>query len=183
LELIALGVLLVVSNFTRRARYANSVGDTNRFNLALRLGLRICSMDCRVRNGIPEWYPGRDQGHRTQNRARARRRIATSQAERPNSWQSGTSEVHRLASAQVNRGRLKVLPGCKGEPNMAARANWKGVLKVGEVSCPVALYTAASTAERITFHILNRKTGHRVHREFVDAETGKRVAEGIDQRI
>ena len=58
---------------------------------------------------------------------------------------------------------------------MAARANWKGVLKVGEVSCPVALYTAASTAERVSFHILNRKTGHRVHREFVDAETGERV--------
>ena len=58
---------------------------------------------------------------------------------------------------------------------MAARANWKGVLKIGEVSCPVALYTAASTAERIAFHILNRKTGHRVHREFVDAETGERV--------
>jgi DNA end-binding protein Ku len=49
---------------------------------------------------------------------------------------------------------------------MAARANWKGLLKVGELSCPVALHTAASTAERITFHILNRKTGHRVHREF-----------------
>jgi DNA end-binding protein Ku len=58
---------------------------------------------------------------------------------------------------------------------MAARANWKGVLKIGEVTCPVALYTAASTAERIAFHILNRKTGHRVHREFVDAETGKPV--------
>ena len=58
---------------------------------------------------------------------------------------------------------------------MAARANWKGVLKVGEVSCPVALYTAASTAERVSFHIPNRKTGHRVHREFVDAETGERV--------
>jgi DNA end-binding protein Ku len=58
---------------------------------------------------------------------------------------------------------------------MAARANWKGVLKIGEVSCPVALYTAASVAERITFHILNRKTRHRVHREFVDAETGEAV--------
>jgi DNA end-binding protein Ku len=58
---------------------------------------------------------------------------------------------------------------------MAARANWKGVLKIGEVSCPVALYTAASTTERVSFHILNRKTGHRVHREFVDTETGERV--------
>jgi len=58
---------------------------------------------------------------------------------------------------------------------MAARANWKGVLKIAEVTCPVALYTAASTAERIAFHILNRETGHRVHREFVDAETSKPV--------
>src|SRR3954462_3588022 len=58
---------------------------------------------------------------------------------------------------------------------MAARANWKGLLRVGEVSCPVALYTAVSTAERIAFHILNRKTGHRVHREFVNAQTGERV--------
>src|SRR5205085_6976608 len=63
---------------------------------------------------------------------------------------------------------------------MAVRANWKGIVKIGEVSCPVALYTAASTAERIAFHILNRKTGHRVHREFIDAETGERV-ESKDQ--
>src|SRR4051812_13714070 len=58
---------------------------------------------------------------------------------------------------------------------MAARANWKGVLKICEGAWPVALYTAASVAERITFHILNRKTRHRVHREFVDAETGEAV--------
>jgi DNA end-binding protein Ku len=63
---------------------------------------------------------------------------------------------------------------------MASRANWKGVLKIGEVACPVALYTAASTAERIAFHILNRNTEHRVHREFVDADTGERV-ESKDQ--
>jgi DNA end-binding protein Ku len=66
------------------------------------------------------------------------------------------------------------------ERTMASRANWKGVLKIGEVACPVALYTAASTAERIAFHILNRNTGHRVHREFVDADTGERV-ESKDQ--
>src|SRR5690242_1843601 len=58
---------------------------------------------------------------------------------------------------------------------MAPRANWKGILEIGAVSCPVALYTAASTAERVAFHMLNRKTGHRVHREFVDAETGAPV--------
>jgi DNA end-binding protein Ku len=58
---------------------------------------------------------------------------------------------------------------------MAPRANWKGFLKIGEVVCPIALYTAASTSERIAFRILNRKTGNRVRREFFDQETGKSV--------
>ena len=55
---------------------------------------------------------------------------------------------------------------------VAPRANWKGFIKLGEVSCPVALYTATSTSDRISFNILNRKTGNRVRREFVDSETG-----------
>jgi DNA end-binding protein Ku len=58
---------------------------------------------------------------------------------------------------------------------VAPRANWKGFLKVGELTCAVALYTAASTSERIAFHTLNRETGHRVRRQFVDEETGKPV--------
>ncbi|MDB5526735.1 MAG: Ku78, Ku70 and Ku80 are 70kDa and 80kDa subunit of the Lupus Ku autoantigen [Rhizobium sp.] len=58
---------------------------------------------------------------------------------------------------------------------MAPRANWKGFLKVGELNCAVALYTAASTSERIAFHMVNRDTGHRLNREFVDIETGKPV--------
>ena len=58
---------------------------------------------------------------------------------------------------------------------MAPRANWKGYLKFGEVTCPVALYTAASTSERIAFHTLNRATGNRVRREFIDSETEKPV--------
>ncbi|WP_199925130.1 non-homologous end joining protein Ku [Neorhizobium sp. SOG26] len=58
---------------------------------------------------------------------------------------------------------------------VAPRANWKGYLKVGELSCPVALYTAASTSDRVSFHIINRETGHRVQREMVDADTGKAV--------
>lgn len=58
---------------------------------------------------------------------------------------------------------------------MAPRANWKGFLKIGELSCPVALYTAASTSDRISFHTINRATGNRIRREFVDAETGRPV--------
>lgn len=59
---------------------------------------------------------------------------------------------------------------------MAARALWKGHLSIGELSCAVALYAAATTAERVSFHIVNRKTGNRVRREYVDVETGKPVA-------
>ena len=58
---------------------------------------------------------------------------------------------------------------------MAPRANWKGVLKIAEVMCPVSLYTAASTSERIVFHTLNRATGHRVERQYTDTETEKPV--------
>ncbi|WP_288427426.1 Ku protein [uncultured Agrobacterium sp.] len=55
------------------------------------------------------------------------------------------------------------------------RANWKGFIKFGEVSCAVALYTAASASERIAFNTLNRATGNRVRREFIDSETGEPV--------
>lgn len=58
---------------------------------------------------------------------------------------------------------------------MAPRALWKGFLKIDELVCPVALHAAASTAERMSFHIINRKTGDRVRREMVDEETGKPV--------
>ncbi|MBY5846430.1 Ku protein [Rhizobium leguminosarum] len=51
------------------------------------------------------------------------------------------------------------------------RAQWKGFLKFGEVSCGVALYTAASTSERITFNTINKATGNRVNRIFTDSET------------
>lgn len=59
---------------------------------------------------------------------------------------------------------------------MAPRANWKGHLQIAAVSCPVALYTAASSAEHIVFNTINRATGDRVRREFIDSETGAVVA-------
>ncbi|MFG1383265.1 non-homologous end joining protein Ku [Xanthobacter versatilis] len=56
-----------------------------------------------------------------------------------------------------------------------ARANWKGFIRFGDVTFAVALYTAASSSERIAFNTLNRSTGNRVRREFVDSETGQPV--------
>ncbi len=63
---------------------------------------------------------------------------------------------------------------------MAPRANWKGFLKVAQLTCQVGLFTAASTSERIAFHTLNRQTGNRVRRVFVDQESGEPV-ESEDQ--
>lgn len=58
---------------------------------------------------------------------------------------------------------------------MAPRPNWKGYLKLSLVSCPIALYPATSTSQRVRFNIINRETGNRIRNEVVDAETGEPV--------
>jgi DNA end-binding protein Ku len=58
---------------------------------------------------------------------------------------------------------------------MAPRANWKGYLKLSLVSCAVALFPATSTSQRVRFNIINRKTGHRVRYDVVDADTNDPV--------
>jgi Ku protein len=58
---------------------------------------------------------------------------------------------------------------------MLPRAYWKGSLKLSLVTCPVALYPAATTAERTRFHMINTETGNRLKQQMVDAETGEVV--------
>ena len=58
---------------------------------------------------------------------------------------------------------------------MAPRAYWKGFLKLSLVSCPISLFPATSAREKISFHQLNKETGHRVRYRKVDAETGDEV--------
>jgi DNA end-binding protein Ku len=58
---------------------------------------------------------------------------------------------------------------------LSTRASWKGFLQIADVTAPVGLYAATSTSERIALLTINRPTGHRVRREFVDAETGEAV--------
>lgn len=58
---------------------------------------------------------------------------------------------------------------------MSARAIWKGHLSIGDLGCAVALYSAVNGAERTAFHIINRDTGHRVRREYVDEDSGRPV--------
>ncbi len=63
---------------------------------------------------------------------------------------------------------------------MAARSIWKGYLKLSLVSCAVAIYPSTNSSSRIRFNTLNRKTGNRVQRQYIDSETGEPV-ESDDQ--
>ncbi len=58
---------------------------------------------------------------------------------------------------------------------MAPRAYWKGYLKLSLVSCPIALYPAAASSERISFRQINRKTGNRLRQQLVDDVTREPV--------
>ena len=58
---------------------------------------------------------------------------------------------------------------------MAPRAYWKGYLKLSLVSCPIALYPASSSSERVSFNRINKKTGNRLKQQMVDAGTGEPV--------
>lgn len=60
---------------------------------------------------------------------------------------------------------------------MAPRAFWKGYLKLSLVTCPVSMMPATTESEKVRFHTLNQKTGHRVVSQYVDAVTGKPVEE------
>ena len=61
-----------------------------------------------------------------------------------------------------------------------ARPYWKGYLKLSLVSCPIALYTASSSTERVSFRQINKKTGNRLRQQLVDEVTREPV-EGEDK--
>jgi len=56
---------------------------------------------------------------------------------------------------------------------MAPRAYWKGYLKLALVSCPVKLYTATSSANKISFNQLHKDTKNRVNMRYHDPELGE----------
>jgi DNA end-binding protein Ku len=60
---------------------------------------------------------------------------------------------------------------------MAARAYWKGSLRLSLVTCPVLLYPASTSVDKTRFHMINKETGNRLKQQMVDAETGD-VVEG-----
>lgn len=56
---------------------------------------------------------------------------------------------------------------------MAPRPFWTGYLKLSLVTCAVSMTPATTQADRIRFHMMNRKTGHRVVVQYADALTGR----------
>jgi DNA end-binding protein Ku len=57
----------------------------------------------------------------------------------------------------------------------ASRPYWKGYLKLSLVSCPIALYTASASSERVAFRQVNKKTGNRLRQQLVDDVTREPV--------
>jgi len=55
---------------------------------------------------------------------------------------------------------------------MAARPTWQGHLKLSLVTCPVALYTATTSASDVRFHLINPATNNRIRMVATDPETG-----------
>ncbi len=56
-----------------------------------------------------------------------------------------------------------------------ARPYWKGYLKLSLVSCPIALYSASSSSERVSFRQINKKTGNRLRQQLIDEVTREPV--------
>jgi DNA end-binding protein Ku len=55
---------------------------------------------------------------------------------------------------------------------MAARPTWQGHLKLSLVTCPVALYTATSSASHVSFNLINPETNNRIRMVATDPDTG-----------
>ncbi|HWW11599.1 MAG TPA: Ku protein [Brevundimonas sp.] len=55
---------------------------------------------------------------------------------------------------------------------MVARPTWQGHLKLSLVTCPVALYTATSSASHVSFHLINPDTNNRIRMIPTDPDTG-----------
>jgi DNA end-binding protein Ku len=65
---------------------------------------------------------------------------------------------------------------------MPRNSFWKGYLKLSLVTCPVAMQPAVTDRDRVRFHRINRQTGNRIRRRYVDEVTRKPVREEDEAR-
>lgn len=65
---------------------------------------------------------------------------------------------------------------------MALRPAWKGYLKLSLVTCAVELSNATTQSGKISFRTINRATGNRVKRQYIDGASGEPVDEDSQVR-
>jgi DNA end-binding protein Ku len=63
---------------------------------------------------------------------------------------------------------------------VAPRPYWKGYLKLSLVACPISVFTATTSSERVSFRQINKRTGNRLRQQLVD-EVTRDVVEGTDK--
>ena len=63
---------------------------------------------------------------------------------------------------------------------MAPRPYWKGYLKLSLVACPVSVFTATTSSERVSFRQINKLTGNRLRQQMID-EVTREVVETPDK--
>jgi DNA end-binding protein Ku len=63
---------------------------------------------------------------------------------------------------------------------MAPRPYWKGYLKLSLVACPISVFTATTTSERVSFRQINKQTGNRLRQQLID-EVTREVVDQADK--
>jgi DNA end-binding protein Ku len=63
---------------------------------------------------------------------------------------------------------------------MAPRPYWKGYLKLSLVACPVSVFSATTSGERVSFRQINRQTGNRLRQQLID-EVTREVVDAADK--
>jgi DNA end-binding protein Ku len=63
---------------------------------------------------------------------------------------------------------------------MAPRPYWKGYLKLSLVACPVSVFSATTSGERVSFRQINRQTGNRLRQQLID-EVTRDVVDAADK--
>ena len=84
-------------------------------------------------------------------------------ATRPSSTPKIEAERLRVAGGGILHRSSRMPP---------SRPFWKGYLKLSLVSCPIAMYPASSSSERVSFRQINKRTGNRLKQQLVDSMTG-----------
>ena len=86
---------------------------------------------------------------------------------------AGSQRAATIGCTRPPRREAKLAESFWEDKPWRARPTWKGYLKLSLVSCPVRLYTATSTSDRISFHFLHKDTHNRIRMVPHDPDLGE----------